>query len=390
MKLNLATCLPANAEDGCLLGRVWTGGAIKGPAVVTIENGRVYDISYSYPLMSELLEEDDIPKAVESANRVDIGDVFGLLNNSDQKNCDPRQPFFLAPCDLQAVKACGVTFANSLLERLVEEYAKGDPVEAAIFRDELHEGLEFDFASIVPGSEEARTLKNVLIEKNLWSQYLEVGIGPDAEVFSKALPLASVGTGATLGIRSDSVWNNPEPEIVLAVNSRGIIVGASLGNDVNLRDFEGRSALLLGKAKDNNAASVIGPFIRVIDDSFTLDDLRTARVMVEVSGKDGFLMRDSSNMEKISRDIKELVKQTIGGHHQYPDGLMLYTGTLFAPIHDRDREGEGFTHKIGDVVKISSEKLGAIVNRVEYCHILPPWEFGCTALFRNLVARKLI
>lgn len=390
LEIDLTDCLPEDANQACLIGRVWTGGQVNGPSIVTIENKTVFDISRSFPVMSELLNADDLKTALKSADKVKIGDLSTILQNSDTRHQNSLLPYFIAPCDLQVVKACGVTFANSMIERLVEENAKGDPVQAKKFRHDLENELKFDLTRIKPGSAKAADLKQALIKKDLWSQYLEVGIGPDAEVFSKAPPLASIGTGADLGIRCDSKWNNPEPEIVLAVNCRGDIVGATLGNDVNLRDFEGRSALLLGKAKDNNASSVIGPFIRIFDHTFSLNDLRQAEVMVEVKGEDGFHMKDCSNMTKISRDIKELVNQTLGQHHQYPDGLMLYTGTLFSPIHDRDHEGEGFTHKPGDVVKIASAKLGALINRVGYCHEIPPWQFGISSLMRNLAGRDLI
>src|SRR5690606_27366505 len=104
----------------------------------------------------------------------------------------------------------------------------------------------------------------------VWSQYLEVAIGKDAEIFTKTQPMASVGFGAQIGIHPESHWNNPEPEVVLAVARTGKIRGATLGNDVNLRDYEGRSALLLGEAKDQNASCAIGPFIRLFDETFSL------------------------------------------------------------------------------------------------------------------------
>jgi len=283
-----------------------------------------------------------------------------------------------------------VTFACSMLERIIEEQAQGDAEKAEQVRQEIGKQLPGDISDVVPGSEDAEKLKAVLLESGLWSQYLEVGIGPDAEVFTKSQPMSSVGIGSDVGIHRASAWNNPEPEVVLAVNSRGEILGATLGNDVNLRDIEGRSALLLGKAKDNNASCSLGPFIRLFDESFSLNDVRGAEVALTVQGADGFLMEEQSLMTKISRDVTNLVTQTLGTHHQYPDGLVLFTGTLFAPIQDRDEAGSGFTHKIGDVVSISTPKLGTLVNRVNYSDAAPPWEFGTGALMRNLAKRNLL
>lgn len=389
-QVNMLECLPDDWEQALLLGRVWRPGPVAGPGVVIVEKGHVYDISRSCPTMAELCNNSNLIAQLAGYQREALGDVQDILANSDPEVRDISAPYFLAPCDLQTVKACGVTFASSMIERLVEEQAKGDPQAARAFRDELSKELKFDLSTIKPGSSEAAAAKAVLIKKGLWSQYLEVGIGPDAEVFSKAPPMASLGTGETLGIRDDSHWTNPEPEVVLAVTHRGTIAGAALGNDVNLRDFEGRSALLLGKAKDNNGSSVIGPFIRLFDEHFTIDDIRRATVNVEVRGPDGFVLRDRSNMAKISRDIEELVGQTIDRHHQYPDGLMLYTGTLFSPTQDRSQPGEGFTHKLGDVVKIASPQLGALINRVGFCHEIPPWRLGVIQLVRNLAARGLL
>src|SRR5206468_4622848 len=176
----------------------------------------------------------------------------------------------------------------SMLERVIEEKARGNPAAATAIRAEIVALIGDDLSKLKPGSPEAMRLKEVLISQDAWSQYLEVGIGPDAEIFTKAQPMAAVGTGAAIGVLAASTWNNPEPEVVVVVNSRGEIVGASLGNDVNLRDLEGRSALLLGKSKDNNASTAIGPFIRLFDKTLTLDDVRRAQVRLTVKGDDGF------------------------------------------------------------------------------------------------------
>jgi fumarylacetoacetate (FAA) hydrolase family protein len=299
-------------------------------------------------------------------------------------------PHFLSPVDLQAVKACGVTFAVSMLERVIEERAAGDAQKADAIRGKIRDRIGSDLSRVKPGTPQAEDLKSMLQAEGLWSQYLEVGIGPYAEVFTKAQPLSSVGPGAEVGILSVSAWNNPEPETVLIVDAKANVVGATLGNDVNLRDIEGRSALLLGKAKDNNASCAIGPFIRLFDATFSLDDVRGQDVELVVEGEDGFRLSEASQMRKISRDVLDLVSQTINENHQYPDGLALFTGTLFAPTQDRDSKGKGFTHKLGDVVRIRSEKLGTLQNRVAYCDRAPRWEFGISALMKNLHARGLL
>jgi fumarylacetoacetate (FAA) hydrolase family protein len=362
--------------SGLWLGRVLTAA---GPSVVTLRGGRVIDItSRVAPTVSDVLEMDDPAGHVRGAVGQDIGSYEEL------------EGALLAPCDLQAVKACGVTFAGSMVERVIEERAAGDPSRAQEVRARVGALIGDSLANIVPGSEKAAAVKAALIQEGLWSQYLEVGIGPDAEVFTKAPVLSSVGHGAAVGLHPISVWNNPEPEVVLAVNSRGQILGATLGNDVNLRDVEGRSALLLGKAKDNNASCAIGPMIRLFDQGFSLDTVRRMELSLTVTGAEGFQMRGASRMSAISRDPADLVAQTIGAHHQYPDGFMLFLGTLFAPTQDRFGPGQGFTHAVGDVVRIAAPELGELKNEVRLSTHCPEWKFGIRDLMRNLAARGLV
>ena len=385
----MSQLLDAAASAGLFVGRVWNP-KVSGPSIVTIRDGQLIDItSRDAPTLSSLLERDDPAAFVRAAKGEAIGTLDDVSKNSSGKP-DASKPYLLAPADLQAIKACGVTFAQSMIERVIEEKAAGNPDRAASIRDRVGALIGGSLANIKAGSPEAAKVKQALIEEGMWSQYLEVGIGPDAEVFTKSPVLSSVGWGADVGLHPISTWNNPEPEIVLAVNSRGEIKGATLGNDVNLRDVEGRSALLLGKAKDNNASCSIGPFIRLFDQSFTLDDVRKAELDLKVTGEDGFVLHGKSSMSKISRDPADLVKQTCGAHHQYPDGFMLFLGTLFAPTQDRDAKNQGFTHKVGDIVEISSAGLGTLANTVRLSTECPPWTFGISALMGNLAKRGLL
>lgn len=373
--------------DGLFVGRVWRAGL--GPAVVTLRGGRIVDItSRAAPTLRDLLEITDIPGFVAARTGEDIGGLDEIAAMSTEAGS--AQTRLLAPCDLQAVKACGVTFAGSMVERVIEERAAGDASRAEAIRSRIAAAIGDSLRGLIPGSDKAAEVKRVLLAEGLWSQYLEVGIGPDAEVFTKAQPMAAVGWGASVGLHPVSSWNNPEPEVVLAVDSTGRIAGATLGNDVNLRDVEGRSALLLGKAKDNNAAAAIGPFVRVFDAGFGLNEVRGLELSLRVEGRDGFVMTGRSSMNRISRDPADLVRQTCGRHHQYPDGFMLYLGTLFAPVQDRDAPGQGFTHHMGDVVTISSAALGTLVNTVRLATEAPEWTFGTAALMRNLAGRGLI
>jgi fumarylacetoacetate (FAA) hydrolase family protein len=394
MDLSTAQILPADAERATLIGRAWVPGRMGGPSPVVIAGGRIYDLARVAATVSELLNSRDPVKMARESVRTgwarEIGEVAGLISNSHADRRNPRKPYLLAPCDLQALRACGVTFIASMLERVIEEHAKGDPLRAEEIRRSIGAEIGAELKSVKPGSAEAMRLKESLIRRNLWSQYLEVGIGPDAEVFNKSQPLSAVGVGAEIGVRGDSSWNNPEPEVVLAINRAGAVVGAALGNDVNLRDFEGRSALLLGKAKDNNASCAIGPFIRLFDERYGIDDLRKTRIHVQVLGPEGYQLSGESHLANISRDPLDLASQAVNRTHQYPDGVMLFLGTQFAPTKDRGEKGKGFTHKLGDIVSIRADALGMLVNRVSHCDKVAPWTFGLNDLMRNLAGRGLL
>lgn len=376
------SCLPVDADRALLVGRVWrpdTGG----PAVVTVRDGGLVDLSRHAATVAELLDHPELPALARHAPGEPLGPVQALLAPATLEKAH-----LLAPCDLQAIKACGVTFAVSLLERVIEAQAGGDAGRAHALRAQLNASIGSDLSAIRPGSEAARRLKAEFVARGAWSPYLEVGLGPDAEVFTKAQPMSAVGFGAAVGLHPDSQWNNPEPEVVLAINGRAEVVGATLGNDVNLRDIEGRSALLLGKAKDNNGSCAIGPFIRLFDEHFTLDTVRQAEVRLRIEGaRDGFVLEGVSRMQEISRDPLELVAHACGPHHQYPDGFMLFLGTMFSPIQDRGAPGAGFTHHLDDRVTIASPALGALVNTVQRCDALPPWTYGVGALLRHLRSR---
>jgi len=373
--------LPSDWRQAILVGRILTR---EGPTPVVVADGRVRDVSRHAATVSQLMNgwNGDIPAGAD----------LGPLESFDFTRCfqDRNDVRLLSPFDLQCIKASGVTFAVSAMERVIEERCRGDASKADSLRASLRDRIGIDIRAVKPGSEDARKLKQALISDGLWSQYLEVAIGPDAEIFTKAPTLSSVGWGEFIGVRSDSAWNNPEPEIVLAVDSAGRILGATLGNDVNLRDIEGRSALLLGKAKDNNASCAIGPFIRMFDGGYSLDDVRKAVVKLEITGDEGFRLEGQSSMSQISRDPTELVGQTICKHHAYPDGFALFLGTMFAPIVDRGAPGQGFTHKGGDIVRVSSEKLGVLENKVITCDQAPTWSFGIADLMRNLARRGLL
>lgn len=367
----LIASLPADWREGRFLGRIDRG---EGPCPVLVERGELIDMSRVAPTVAALIDAGAIDPAQ--------GESLGDLAEQDALT-------LLSPIDLQCVKAAGVTFAVSALERVIEEQARGDYAAAAAVRERLEAALGGSIRSVVPGSPEAASLKQALIEGGMWSQYLEVAIGPDAEIFTKSPVLSTVGDGAEIGVRSDSTWNNPEPEVVLVADAHAHAVGATLGNDVNLRDFEGRSALLLGKAKDNNASCSLGPLIRLFDDGFTMDDVRSSQVSLRIEGTDGYVLNGASSMSEISRDPQDLLAQAVSEHH-YPDGFVLFLGTLFAPTQDRDEPGRGFTHKTGDVVTISNPRLGTLTNTVTTSKAAPAWSFGIGDLMRNLSARGLL
>jgi len=388
MQAFLKATLPADAQQATLVGRVWIEG--QGPVLVRADDQALYDLSQLAPTCSALLELPDPAAAVRAHDAPRLASLHDVIVNSSADARVDETPWLLAPCDLQAIKAAGVTFVASMLERVIEEQARGNPALAESVRKEVVAVIGADLSRVRPGSAEAMRLKEVLVARKLWSQYLEVGIGPDAEIFTKSQPLSAVGTGAEIGIHPKSEWNNPEPEIVLVVNSRGETVGATLGNDVNLRDFEGRSALLLGKAKDNNASCAIGPFIRLFDAGFGIDEVRQAELSMKVLGPEGFQLSGSSSISMISRDPLELVEHAIGPNHQYPDGLVLFLGTMFAPTQDRHGPGLGFTHVVGDLVAIATPMLGTLVNRVNTSDRIEPWRYGAAALMRDLARRGLL
>ena len=387
--MTAAATLPRDGTQGALAGRVWRPDA-GGPAVVAVRADGVHDISRLAPTMRDLCEQDDPAGVVRTGRGEPLGPLEAILANTPEAARDPKRPWLLAPTDLQAIKAAGVTFPLSMLERVIEEQARGAPEKAEAIRASVQKQLGGDIRTLVPGSKEALELKRVLIEQGAWSQYLEVGIGPDAEIFTKAQPMSAVGHGMEAGLHPISSWNNPEPEVVLVVSAKGAIVGATLGNDVNLRDVEGRSALLLSKAKDNNASAAIGPFVRLFDGRFTLDHVRRAEVSLKVEGEDGFELTGRSSMAEIARDPADLVAQMLGRHHQYPDGAVLYLGTMFSPVKDRGAKGQGFTHKVGDVSTIATPDLGTLANRMTLSTQAQPWAFGTGALMKNLAERGLL
>jgi fumarylacetoacetate (FAA) hydrolase family protein len=380
---------PTDRDAAVLVGRVWNP-QVAGPSVVAVRGEQVFDITADAPTMRDLCEAGDPVAVARSTKGMSLGALTDILANTPRESRDSSRPWLLAPIDLQAIKAAGVTFAVSMLERVIEEQARGTPERANQIRAEIQATIGDDLRRLQPGSAQAMALKALLIRQGMWSQYLEVGIGPDAEIFTKAQPMSAVGHLAEAGLHPISAWNNPEPEIVLVVSSSGRIVGATLGNDVNLRDVEGRSALLLGKAKDNNASATLGPFIRLFDASFTLENVRQALLRLTVAGADGYRLEGESVMSRISRDPEDLVRQTIGRNHQYPDGFVLYLGTMFAPTEDRGAPGQGFTHKLGDVVSIESPRLGRLTNVMASSSDAEPWTFGTGALMRNLAKRGLL
>ena len=390
-KITAANTMPADGYAGTLIGRAWFPGLNPGPCVVVIREDGVHNISGTIPTMSELLNEPRPLAAAIKATRncVNLGSVDDVLANSTPDTRDPLKPYFLSPIDLQAVKACGMTYAKSILLRVIEEHAQGDEKKEKEIRKTLEGEIGGEIATVEPGSEEAKALKEALIDMGLWSQYLEAGIGPYVEVFTKAQPLSSVGSGSEIGIHSESRWSHSEPEAVIITNGEGRPVGATLGNDVNLHDVEELGSLYLSRAKDNNGSCAIGPFIRLFDNTFSLEDTENMSITITIEREDGFMLTETFSTAEMTREMSELVGQTLNRNHQYPDGLALFTGTMYFPAHASAGVGERFTHKVGDVVTISSPQLGKLVNRVNTSDKLPPWNFGIADLMNNLAHRHL-
>lgn len=381
--------VPDGGKSGLWVGRVWVparlaSNGVAGPRVVALRDGRIW--TTGHPTMADLINDPETGRRHPAGDEC-LGELDEVLENSlfhrrAVRIRDEQRVVLLAPNDILATKACGVTFVRSLLERVIEEKARGDAGRAGEIRSIILDTIGDDLSRVVPGSPETDALKERLVRAGIWSQYLEVGIGKDAEVFTKHQPMASVTHGQEVGVLPDSSWNNPEPEVVLAVSRQGEIRGATLGNDVNLRDYEGRSALLLGEAKDQNGSCSIGPFIRLFDDTFRLEAVTGMEIELRITGEDGFETAGRNRMSEISRSPEALVAQAIGRHHQYPDGLVLFLGTMFAPTDDRDAAGEGFTHHVGDRVEISTDSLGKLVNWVNHTDAIPPWDYGISDLIR--------
>jgi fumarylacetoacetate (FAA) hydrolase family protein len=384
--------LPASASEAALVGRLWDPG--RGPRLVAVAGEGLVDVTSLGPTMADLAERadpaTDVLERAGDAPGWSLAEVLGsTAAEADRRrgaagHLELERPVLLSPVDLQVIKAAGVTFVRSMVERVIEERVGGDMSRAAEIRAQLDGSIGRSISDVKPGSEEAFAVLAVMRENGLWSQYLQVGLGAHPEVFTKAPLLSSVGHGWDIGIAGISTWNNPEPELALVIDRDGTPKGATLGNDANLRDIEGASALLLPLAKDNNASASLGPFVRLFDSAFRLDDAASTTITMRIEGTDGFVLQATAPQGDISRPVSELVAHTLNRRHQYPDGVVLYCGTPFAPTEDRDAPGMGFTHHDGDLVSIGSPALGTLVNRVTPSEQAPVWHHGVRDLFRAL------
>jgi len=385
-KLTAAQVLPSDGYAGTLVGRALFPGVFPGPCVVAIREDGVHNISGTVPTMAQLLNAPNPLATLQRAlrNCVYLGPLESLLENSTPSTHDPLKPYLLTPIDLQAVKAVGLTFVNGLLQRFADDNGGA----ATVAKMEKAAGVAL--GKILPGSEEAARLRTALMEDGLWNDTLEVGFGPDVELFTKAQPLSAVGTGAEIAVLPTSKQTFAEPEVVLMLNADGKICGATLGCDMTARDVEARSLLLLGRAKDQNATCAVGPFIRLFDQTFSLPNVQGMNLTYAFEGADDAVFTDTGSMDQIGRGLITLARQVVNEHHGYPDGVALFTGCMFKAPSSRGASDTPFTHQVGDVVIIKASPLGTLINRVNTTDKVRPWSFGMSDLMANLANRQLL